>query len=41
MQVVLGFYERRKRPATWLPRPDERMFWEQWIVAIKVRKAEC
>lgn len=34
--LMLGFYERRKREMSWLTRGDERMFWEQWCVRVKV-----
>lgn len=34
--LVLGFYERRRREVGWLTRGNERMFWEQWCIRVKV-----
>ncbi|GMH39672.1 hypothetical protein BSKO_07570 [Bryopsis sp. KO-2023] len=40
-QLCLAFFEKRKRQSGWLGRSDERMFWEQWGICVKVTNARA
>lgn len=35
-QVVLSFYEKRRKQGTWFTQQEERLYWEQWYIQLNV-----